>query len=162
MRLQFPGRHAYSRRALQTAKLILASCLSATAMAVGPGPVYAAQEAATEVAFVEDVSGRVVALLEGRPTLLEALDVIKDRTQLVLLSASELHICHYQTHQLLVLKGPLRASISREIVTVDNGKPVLSSVRECAAPVVSNFQGGLLSRSPGFRITPANDVPSKR
>lgn len=162
MQLQLPGRHGYSKRASQAAQLIIASYLSVMAVGVGPSPAYAAQEVATEVAFVEDVSGRVVAFLEGRPTLLEALDTIKDRTQLALLSKSELRICHYQTHQLLTLKGPLRASISRETVTVDNGKAVLASAGACAAPVVSNFQGGLLSRSPGFRVTPANDVPSKR
>jgi hypothetical protein len=132
------------------------------AVAAGTGASYAAQEAVTEVAFVEDVRGRVVAFLEGRPTLLEALDIIKDRTQLDLLSTSELRICHYQTHQLLTLKGPLRASISRDIVTVDNGQAVLASAGACAAPVVSNFQGGLLSRSPRFRVTPVKDVPSRR
>jgi hypothetical protein len=149
-------------RASRAVKFITASCLSAIMVAAGTGPTYAAQEAATEVAFVEDVSGRVVAFLEGRPTLLEALDIIKDRTQLDLLSASELRICHYQTHQLLTLKGPLRASISRDIVTVEDGKAVLASAGACAAPVVSNFQGGLLTRSPRFKATPANDVSSKR
>lgn len=148
-------------RASRAVKLITASWLSAAAVAAVAGPSYAAQEAATEVAFVEDVSGRVVAFLEGRPTLLEALDIIKDRTQLDVLSTSELRICHYQTRQLLTLKGPLRASISRDIVTVDNGKAILASAGACAAPVVSNFQGGLLSRSPRFRVTPVKDVPSR-
>jgi hypothetical protein len=44
---------------------------------------------ATEVAFVEEVSGHVVALLQGEPTLLGALDTINHRTQLDLSPNSE-------------------------------------------------------------------------
>jgi hypothetical protein len=59
---------------------------------------------------------------------------------------SELRICHYQSHQLLSLKGPLRASISRDGVTVESSKAVAASAGRCAAPVVSTFQGGIVSR----------------
>ena len=59
----------------------------------------AAQEAAADVGYVEDVSGRVVAFAQGKPTLLDALDVISDRTRLDLQANSELRICHYPTAQ---------------------------------------------------------------
>ena len=122
------------------------------------GPVYATQEAA-EVAFVEDMNGRVVAFLQGKPSLLEALDTIRDRTQLDLLVNSELRICHYQTRQVLTLKGPLRASISGDSVTVENGKAVLVFAGSCSKPVVSDFQGGLVAR--GLKAVPVNDVPGR-
>ena len=66
-----------------TGKFISAvAFLSALGAALGSsGPVYAAQET-TEVAFVEDMSGRVVAFSQGKPILLETLDTINDRTQL--------------------------------------------------------------------------------
>jgi hypothetical protein len=123
------------------------------------GPVHAAQEA-TEVAFVEDVIGRVVAFSQGKPALLETLDTINDRTQLDVLANSELHICHYQTRQLVTLKGPLRASVSRDGVAIENRKTLLVSAVACAAPAVSKFQGGLVVR--GIGATPVNDTPRKR
>jgi hypothetical protein len=54
--------------------------------------------------------------------LLAALDTISDRTHLDVLVNSELRVCLYKMHQDLTLKGPLRASISRDGVTVENGK----------------------------------------
>src|SRR5204863_9459985 len=62
---------------------------------------------------------------------------------------SELRICHYPTRQLLTLKGPLRASISRDGVTAENSKTAVASAGTCAAPVVSTFQGGVVSRGAG-------------
>jgi hypothetical protein len=41
-----------------------------------------AQQATADVAYVEDVSGRVVAFAQGKPILLNALDTIGDRTRL--------------------------------------------------------------------------------
>jgi hypothetical protein len=52
------------------ASMILGSCFNP----------LAAQEASPEVAFVETVTGRVVALASGVPTLLGPLDVITNRT----------------------------------------------------------------------------------
>ena len=143
-----------------TGKFISAlAFLTAIGVALGSsGPVYAQE--ATEVAFVEDVSGRVVAFLQGKPTLLETLDTINDRTQLDVLANSELHICHYQTRQLVTLKGPLRASVSRDGVAIENRKTLLVSAVSCAAPAVSKFQGGLVVR--GLGAIPVNDVPGKR
>src|SRR5215831_1697817 len=72
---------------------------------LGVGSAYSA-ERQTDVAYVEDVSGRVVAFVQGKPTLLDALDTIDDRTRLDLLANSELRICHYSSHRFLTLKGP--------------------------------------------------------
>ena len=126
----------------------------AAAMTSGPayaGPVYAAREAIKadfEVAFVEDVSGRVIAFSQGKPTLVEALDIIADQTQVDILANSELRVCHYQTNQFLTLKGPLRAYISRDKVAVD-GKAVVSFSGACSVPQASTSQGGLVARTIG-------------
>jgi hypothetical protein len=106
----------------------------------------AAQEVASDVAYVEGVSGRVVAVSRGRPVLLDALDIIIDRTRLDLQSHSELHICHYGTQRLVILKGPARASVSADGVTVENGNAINASAGFCATPVASKFQGGFVSR----------------
>jgi hypothetical protein len=116
----------------------------------GGGASSAAQGAAAEVAYVEAVNGRVVAAAQGRPTLIGVLDVISDRTQLDLQANSELRICHYLTHKLLTLRGPLRALISASGVTAENGAAVDVSKETCAAPVLSTFQGGLVSRTTGI------------
>src|SRR6266851_4082755 len=104
------------------------TCIAAALLmgaGLGGGSALAGLDAATDVAHVEHLTGRVVAFAQGRPILLDVLDTINDRTQLDLLANSELHICHYQTHQLLTLKGPLRVSVSRDSVTVENGKAVI-------------------------------------
>lgn len=125
--------------------------------AIGAGAAHAAgAQDAAEVAYVEEVSGRVVAFANGKPTLLDALDVISDRTRLDLQANSELRLCHYQTLQLLTLKGPLRASISRDGVTAETGKAAGASTGSCVAPVVSTFQGGLVSRGSGTGVKTLN------
>jgi hypothetical protein len=147
-------------RRQSTAKFISAAVLlSALGAALGIGPAYAAQEA-KEVAFVENVSGRVVAFAAGKPALLEALDVVNDGTRLDLQAHSELRICHYQMHQFLTLRGPLRASISRDGVVIENSKTVVTTAGSCAAPVDSPFQGGIVTRGP--KAIQVNDVPRKR
>src|SRR5215210_1538509 len=52
---------------------------------LGVAPL-AAQEASRDVAFVEMVTGRVVAFASGTPTLLGPLDVIADRTRVDVLA----------------------------------------------------------------------------
>src|SRR5262245_52014051 len=131
---------------------------SAIAMAVGVGPSCAAQDA-IEVAIVENVSGHVVAFLAGKPALLEVLDVVSDGTRLDLHANSELRICHYQTRQFLTLRGPLRASISREGVAVINGKTATVAGESCAAPVSSTFSGGTVFR--GVTPIPVSNVSGK-
>ena len=107
----------------------------------------AAQGAAAEVAYVEAVSGRVIASYEGKPSLLDVLDVISDPTRLDLQANSELRVCHYRTRKILSLRGPLRVSISASNVTTENGKAVGATAETCAAPMVSTFQGGIVSRN---------------
>jgi hypothetical protein len=121
-----------------------------------------AQQSAIEVAYVEDVSGHVVALAQGKPILLSALDIISDRTRLDLQANSELRICHYPTRQFLTLKGPLKASISREGVSVENNKPAVAATGSCVAPVVSTVQGGLVSRAAGAKPLSVSLQPTIR
>jgi hypothetical protein len=107
----------------------------------------ASQENAQHVAYVEAVSGHAIALLRDRPTLLEPLDVIGDRTRLDLPSGSELRICHFRLRRLITLRGPLRASISASGVTAEHGKGPNVSAETCVEPVVSTFQGGFVTRN---------------
>ena len=85
----------------------------AIVLGLAAGVVHSAAQGA-DAAHVEAVTGRVVASSQNKPTLLDALDVLGDRTQLDLQANSELLICHYQTRKLLKLRGPLRASVSEE------------------------------------------------
>jgi hypothetical protein len=125
----------------------IAAAMRLSAVGVGLGDrAHAANEAELDVAYVEEVNGRVVAFSQGRPTLLEALDVINNGTRLDILGNSELRICHYRARQLLALKGPLTASISQDGVAVENSKAVVV-VGTCAEPAVSTFNGGTVSRS---------------
>src|SRR5262245_37756199 len=74
--------------ALSAAHRRLAALLLLSAIGAGTGPAYAAaqdnvaQGNVAGVAYVEDVSGRVVAFSAGKPVLLDALDVVSDRTRL--------------------------------------------------------------------------------
>jgi len=111
------------------------------------GPACASPDGVSDVAHVEYVTGRVVAFAHGRPTLLDTLDTVGDHTQLDLLANSELHLCHYQLHKLVTLKGPLRVSISEDGVTVENGKAVIGFAGTCATPTVSTSHGGFVSRN---------------
>jgi hypothetical protein len=133
--------------------------LSALSVALGSGSVSAAQEAA-EVAFVENVSGRVVALAAAKPTLLDALDVVTDGTRLDLQPNSELRICHYQMRQYLTLRGPVRASVSRDGVVVESNKSAVTAAGSCAAPSDSSFQGGIVVR--GLKVIRVNDIERQR
>jgi hypothetical protein len=148
MQLRSRGQRG-SSEATPTPMKFMAAALVFSFMGAGPTR-SAAQEAAADVGYVEDVSGRVVAFALGKPTLLDALDVISDQTRLDLQANSELRICHYPTRQLLALKGPLRASITRDGVTAENSKSVVAA-GSCVAPVLSTFQGGLVSRGTGVK-----------
>lgn len=150
-----------TREQTSRARELIAAALLFSATGLGTGPAHsAAQEIAADVGYVEDVSGRVVAFSQGKPTLLDALDVVSDRTRLDLQANSELRICHYPTHKLLTLKGPLRASVSRDGVTAENSKTVVASAETCAAPVVSTFQGGIVSRGTGAKTTNVSLQPN--
>jgi hypothetical protein len=101
---------------------------------------------ATEVAYVSEVSGRVVAHMQGRPTFLDALDVVADQTRIDLQANSELQICHSRTHQAFTLKGPLTAMIEQGGVTIENGRRAVAATGSCAAPTASIFHGGFVAR----------------
>jgi hypothetical protein len=128
----------------------LAAMLLSAAVDGASAPTWA-QQAVADVAYVEDVTGHVVALSQGKPILLNALDTISDRTRLDLQANSELRICHFPTRQFLTLKGPLKASVSQDGVTADNNKAMATATGRCVAPVVSTVQGGLVSRSAGVK-----------
>src|SRR6476659_6734234 len=133
MRLRSPE-HREPGENTSTVMELVAAALLFSAMGAAAGPAHSAtQEIAADVGHVEDVSGRVVAFSQGKPALLDALDVISDRTRRDLQANSELRICHYPTHTLLTLKGPQRVSISRDGVTAENGKAVVAAAGSCVA-----------------------------
>ena len=106
----------------------------------------AAQEPAADVAYVASVSGRVVALVRGTPSLLDTADVISDRTRLDVLAKSELEVCHYGLQRFVTLSGPTRVTFSSSSVTVESGRAAVVSKETCAMPQASNLQGGLVTR----------------
>lgn len=147
---EYCGRIEKAAMAVGTTTVVLV--LSAIGLGAAGGISHsAAQGTATDVAYVEAVSGRVVASSQGSPAPLDVLDIISDRTRLDLPANSELRICHYRMRKLLTLRGPLKASISTSGVTAEGGKAVDASAESCAAPVVSTFQGGFVSRT--FALT---------
>jgi hypothetical protein len=111
----------------------------------------AAQEPAADVAYVASVSGRVVALVRGTPSLLDTADVISDRTRLDVLAKSELEVCHYGLQRFVTLSGPTRVTFSSSSVTVESGRAAVVSKETCAMPQASNFQGGLVTRGVSFK-----------
>jgi hypothetical protein len=115
-----------------------------------------AQEATNDVAYVEAVSGRVVSSARASPVLLDALDLIADQTRLDLQANSEVTLCHHRTQRLLTLKGPQRASVSTDGVTAPNGSAVGAQTGACVPPVISRFQGGIVSRGVAL---PTTNVP---
>jgi hypothetical protein len=128
------------------ASLKAAIVLSTIGLAGVVASPSAAQEAASDAAYVEEVKGRVVALARGTPVLLSTLDVIADRTRIDLLADSELHICHHRMQRFLKLKGPSRVMVTAHGVTSDAGKSLDNSIESCAAPTVSKLSGGLVTR----------------
>jgi hypothetical protein len=149
MRQKLPRtRRPRRKRAVHGAGAILAAILVSTFALGGATGISesAAQEAATEVAYIEAVNGRVVGLSGGKPVLLEALDTLSERTRLDLQINSEVRICHLRTHRLLTLRGPARALISADGVAAENGQAIEASTTTCAEPIVSKHQGGLVSR----------------
>src|SRR5713226_3485818 len=109
MRLRSPeycGRIDKAVMSVGTTTVVLV--LSAIGLGAAGGISHsAAQGTASDVAYVEAVSGHVVASFQGTPTLLDVLDIIGDRTRLDLPANSELRLCHYRMRKLLTLKGPI-------------------------------------------------------
>jgi hypothetical protein len=119
-----------------------------------------AEMVVTDVAYVASVKGRAVALTQGKPTLLEELDIIDEWTRLEILANSELRLCHNRDQRLLTLKGPLRVSVSAYGVTAENGQQISGPGERCVKPAVSTFQGGSLVRSVTTESTPIALRPS--
>jgi len=124
--------------------------LSAIGLLIAGGAVPAV---AQDAAYVESVTGRVVAFVGGKPALLGELDTIGSGTRVDLLADSELQICHYQQQKIVTLKGPLRASIVQAGITAEGGKPVEAGTEKCAKPATSTFQGGVLARATTVQAT---------
>src|SRR5262245_8786958 len=111
----------------------------------------AAQEAATDAAYVEAVRGRVIAFARGTPILVDTLDIISDRTRFDLLANSELRLCHYGVRRFLTMRGPARVTVAADGITVEAGKPVEVSQETCAVVQTSKFQGGFVARGVNFK-----------
>jgi hypothetical protein len=123
-------------------------------MLAGSGGHGLAQAPAIDVAYVEAVAGRATASSQGTSAELDILDPLNDGTRLDLQKNAVLRLCHYRTHHLLILKGPLRASVSAAGVIAENGTAIAGSGETCATPVISTFQGGLALRG----LAPATPV----
>ena len=119
-------------------------------LGVMPHPL-AAQEASRDVAFVETVTGRVVAFASGTPTLLGPLDVITDRTRVDVLANSELRLCQYRTSRFLTVKGPARIIVSVDGVNVEAGNAVDVPRETCGLVEASAHQGGLVARGISYK-----------
>jgi hypothetical protein len=104
----------------------------------------AAEGTSAEVAYVESVTGSVIAFAQGRPRLVEALDTIGDRTQLDLKANSELRICHYRSGKLVTLQGPLRIVVSA--AGIENPSAMVNARETCSKPAASIFHGGTTFR----------------
>jgi hypothetical protein len=135
-----------------TGTLKVVAALSGVGLMIGGGQwsPLAAQDGGSEVAYVETVSGRVLAFTQGKPTLLDVLDLIREGTALTLQAQSELRLCHYRVGRMLNLKGPLRGSLTTSGMTGEDGKPLAVSAEACAAPSMSLVQGGIVSRAIAF------------
>ena len=132
---------ALRKTAVFASMMILGSCFNP----------LAAQEASPDIAFVETVTGRVVAFSSGAPTLLGPSEVITNRTRVDVLANSELRLCHYQTSRFLTVKGPARIIVSVDGVKVEAGKAVEVSRETCGSVEASAHQGGLVARGVSYK-----------
>ena len=138
------------------AALIAVKPLLAVSCLVGAAGPAATEEAAPEVAYVENLYGRATASVQGRSTQLDTLDLVNDRTRIDVQAASELRLCHYRLQQLFALKGPAQAAVSRDGITLEPAKTAVAATGSCIAPVLTSHQGGLTLRSASMKII---DVP---
>jgi hypothetical protein len=125
--------------------MIRATVVLATVFAAGLGAAPSmAQQTSSDVAYVEAVSGRVVAAGRENPVLVKAFEVISEQTRLDLLPNSELRLCHYHMQRFLTVKGPARVTVSADGITVEAGAVV--SQETCGFALASKFQGGFVAR----------------
>ena len=160
MRLESPEHDGCFVRAATVAGSMRAA-LVASAFFVNPvfGGLPAAAQG-TDVAYVEAVKGSVTASSQGALVPLDVLDIVSDQARLELAAKSELRLCHHRLRKLVTLKGPLRATISGSGVTTEGGSAIAPSAETCAAPVISTFQGGIVSRSVALPTTKVSLRPS--
>ncbi|MFL6799379.1 MAG: hypothetical protein ACJ8F3_18435 [Xanthobacteraceae bacterium] len=160
--------HARHPSAGMVRTFMILSVLSASALS---GTAPASAQDAADVAYVDLVSGPVIALVNGTPKLLEPLDTIHAGTRIDLPPKTELRICHYTTRRYFSLKGPARANISSAGLIAEAGKLTEVPPPACVAPVVSNFQGGLVVRSvwlvdvplrPRFKVINQGRIPIEK
>jgi hypothetical protein len=116
------------------ANVIRATVVLATVFAAGLGAAPSmAQQTSSDVAYVEAVSGRVVAAGRENPVLVEASKVISEQTRFDLLPNSELRLCHYHMQRFLTVKGPARVMVSADGITVEAGKAESGGEPRCSA-----------------------------
>jgi hypothetical protein len=147
-----PGILKRCERNTMTAMVLSATRAALGFFALGLGAAWSvsvalAQGTANDVAYVVAVAGRAVAFSQGATMELDVLDTINNQTRLDLEPNTEVRICYYRTFKILTLKGPLRALISDESVTLENGNEIPVSGETCAKPVVSTVQGGAVFRN---------------
>jgi hypothetical protein len=133
--------------------MIRIKALTCLVLAAAGGIAPAAAQSG-DVAYVETVTGNVTASAQGTTTALDVLDIISDRTRVELAARSELRLCLHGPRKLVALKGPLRATIGADSVSADDGKAIALSRQDCAVPMISTFQGGIVSRS----VTPTSPM----
>lgn len=131
-------------------RILSAPAIAVAAWVLSSGTIFAQS---TDVAYVEAMKGSVNATAQGVATAIDVLDLIADQTRLELAARAELRLCHHGLRKVVALKGPLKATVSAAGVTADNGNAVSPSAETCAAPVISTFQGGIVSRSVGATTT---------
>jgi hypothetical protein len=128
------------------ANVIRATVVLATVFAAGLGAAPSMAQTSSEVAYVEAVSGRVVAAGRENPVLVKALEVISEQTRFDLLPNSELRLCHYHMQRFLTVKGPARVTVSADGITVEAGKAAVVSQDTCGFALASTSNGGFLAR----------------
>jgi hypothetical protein len=130
-----------------TASVVKASVVLSVVLGAFFGVSPSMAQQASDVAYVEAVSGRVVAAsARGTPVLVESLDVISDRTRFDLPPNSELRLCHYQTRRFVTVTGPARVTVSADGLTVEAGQQAEVSQDGCGFALASKFQGGFVAR----------------
>jgi hypothetical protein len=143
MKQQIMNTNRSTMRSLTGASIIILAALASGAPAMAES---VAQEAAADVAFVEEVRGEVIAFSHGSEILLEKFVIISDRTRLELRADSELRICHYGVNRVVTLSGPLRAVVSKNGVSAENGRIGKEAPAKCTPPSKSKNTGGLMMR----------------
>ena len=101
--------------------------------------------------YIEFVNGQVVAFSRGKPVLLEALDTVSERTRP---RPSDQQRSAYLPSANAPGADSQRARTGFEFrygVAAEGGQAIAGSKASCAEPIVSQHQGGLVSRGVASR-----------